>query len=305
MFAYCVQQLHFSEEVAYKRIRAARTARRFPAILPAVAEGRLHLTAVVLLAPCLSSENADELLAAATHRSKSEIEALLARRFPRPDLPTRVQAMAPTLTAVPAAPELVGARGSELDLDPVQNRRSELDPDPVAPPEPRPRVAPLSPERYGLQLTMGKSLHDKLRYAQALLSHRVAPGEVAEVLELALDALIAQLEKQKFAATSRPRAPHGPPRGRHIPAEVKRQVWKRDQGRCTFVSASGRRCDARRFLEYDHIEPVARGGKSTFENLRLRCRAHNQYEAECEFGAGFMHEIRERARGAHGATSPP
>jgi 5-methylcytosine-specific restriction endonuclease McrA len=86
---------------------------------------------------------------------------------------------------------------------------------------------------------------------------------------------------------------------------VKRQVWKRDQGRCTFVSASGRRCDARRFLEYDHIEPVARGGKSTFENLRLRCRAHNQYEAECGFGAGFMHEIRERARGAHGATSPP
>jgi hypothetical protein len=145
---------------------------------------------------------------------------------------------------------------------------------------------------------MGKSLHDKLRYAQALLSHRVAPGEVAEVLELALDALIAQLEKRKFAATDHPRAQRKPAHGRHIPAEVKRRVQARDQGRCTYVSERGRRCDARRFLEYDHIEPVARGGRSTVENPRLRCRAHNQYEAECAFGSGFMHEKRERARRA-------
>jgi 5-methylcytosine-specific restriction endonuclease McrA len=155
---------------------------------------------------------------------------------------------------------------------------------------------------------MGKSLHDKLRYAQALLSHRVAPGEVAEVLELALDALIAQLEKQKFAATDHPRAPREPGRGRHIPAELKRRVQARDQGRCTFVSQNGRRCDSRRYLEYDHIEPVARGGKSTFENLRLRCRAHNQYGAECVFGSGFMHEKRERSaprgRPRQGRPSP-
>ncbi|HEY6865810.1 MAG TPA: HNH endonuclease, partial [Candidatus Eisenbacteria bacterium] len=82
----------------------------------------------------------------------------------------------------------------------------------------------------------------------------------------------------------------------HIPAEVKREVWERDRGRCTFVSAAGRRCAARTRLEFDHVEPVARGGQATVSGIRLRCRAHNQYAAECAFGAGFMREKREAGR---------
>ncbi len=69
----CVGELDLSEEAASKRIQAARVARRFPALFDALAEGRLHLSGVVLLAPCLTLENAEELLAAATHQSKSEI----------------------------------------------------------------------------------------------------------------------------------------------------------------------------------------------------------------------------------------
>ena len=86
MFAYCVGELHLSEDAAFNRIRAGRTARQFPVIFEALAEGRLHLGAVLLLTPYLSPERADELLGAATHKSKSEIERLLAERFPRPDM---------------------------------------------------------------------------------------------------------------------------------------------------------------------------------------------------------------------------
>jgi len=75
-------------------------------------------------------------------------------------------------------------------------------------------------------------------------------------------------------------------------------VWERDQGRCSFVGTGGRRCDARRFLEFDHVEPVARGGRATIDGMRLRCRAHNQYEAERAFGVDFMRAKREEARGA-------
>jgi hypothetical protein len=82
MFAFCVEELRLSEDAAYKRIRAARAARRFPALFVAVAEGRLHLAAVCLLAPHLTVENVEELIQAATHRPKSEIETMLARRFP-------------------------------------------------------------------------------------------------------------------------------------------------------------------------------------------------------------------------------
>ncbi|HYM81393.1 MAG TPA: hypothetical protein VEY91_08275, partial [Candidatus Limnocylindria bacterium] len=168
----------------------------------------------------------------------------------------------------------------------------------VEPVVPRAKVAPLSPQRFALQLTIGQDTYDKLQYAQALLSHQISAGEMAAVLDRALDALIHQLEKRKFAATSRPhpslrRSTVGK---RHIPADVKRTVWERDGGQCTFVGAAGQRCPARTLLEFDHMDPVARGGQATVEKMRLRCRGHNQYGAECTFGAGFMSDQRQLAR---------
>jgi hypothetical protein len=79
---------------------------------------------------------------------------------------------------------------------------------------------------------------------------------------------------------------------------MKRAVWERDGGRCTFVAESGHRCESRKRLEFDHIDPVAIGGEATVDNIRLRCRAHNQYEAESIFGAGFMETKREAAKEA-------
>jgi 5-methylcytosine-specific restriction endonuclease McrA len=131
----------------------------------------------------------------------------------------------------------------------------------------------------------------------------VPSGDLAEVLDRALVALIEKLERQKLAATDRPRAAR-PSRGpRHVPAHVRRAVWRRDQGRCTFTSDSGRRCEARDFPEFDHVEPVARGGRATISGIRLRCRAHNQHAAERAFGAGFMLRKREAARESRGAMA--
>jgi hypothetical protein len=89
---------------------------------------------------------------------------------------------------------------------------------------------------------------------------------------------------------------------------VKQAVWQRDGGQCTFTSESGHRCPAREFIEYDHAVPVARGGIATVENIRLRCRAHNQYEAERTFGSEFMKHKREARRPApaiRAASEPP
>src|SRR5216684_8906754 len=82
-YAYCVEKLHMSEDEACRRIRAARAAREFPAIFELVAEERLHLAGVVTLAPYLTAGNAADLLGSAAHRTKAEIELLIARRFPR------------------------------------------------------------------------------------------------------------------------------------------------------------------------------------------------------------------------------
>src|SRR6186713_3139654 len=80
MHVYCMRVLGMSEDQAFKRIRAARAVRRFPVIGTAVADGRLHLSGVVLLAPHLDEENAEALVAESSGKSKAEIEILLARR---------------------------------------------------------------------------------------------------------------------------------------------------------------------------------------------------------------------------------
>ena len=72
-------------------------------------------------------------------------------------------------------------------------------------------------------------------------------------------------------------------------------MWRRDGGRCTWVAPSGQRCSERRFLEFDHVLPVARGGPSTVDNVRLCCRVHNQDAARRVLGARLVNEKRKRA----------
>ena len=127
MFTFCVGELHLSEDAAYRRIHVARAARRCPGVLAALAEGRVHLSGLTQLARYLSPATVDELLAAATHKSKAQIERLLAERFPRPDLVSLVRAIpqAPTPASLPGAgsgpslkcpiePQVVANAGSQL-----------------------------------------------------------------------------------------------------------------------------------------------------------------------------------------------
>jgi hypothetical protein len=154
-------------------------------------------------------------------------------------------------------------------------------------------IAPLAPQRYKVQFTASAETHAKLLQAQELLRAQIPDGDVGEVIDRALTVLLKDLTKRKFAATDRLResdSEHArPSRGtvpktRHIPAEVKRTVWSRDGGQCAFVAPNGRRCTERAFLEFHHVVPYSAGGEPTVENIQLRCRAHNGFEAELVFG---------------------
>ena len=181
MVAYCLHELHLSEDGAYKRIHAARAARQFPALFSAVAEGRLHLTGAGLLAPHLTAENADELLAAAAYRTKAEIELLLARRFPRSELLALVQPLpqhgmppdqehAPAHVAVNEPPEHAGLLAGALAPAHVGvNQPPEhaglltgtLAPAQVGAAEPRAMVKPLAPQRFALQSSSPGGFHNR------------------------------------------------------------------------------------------------------------------------------------------------
>jgi HNH endonuclease len=155
---------------------------------------------------------------------------------------------------------------------------------PKSPPPPAPVVVPLSSDRYKVQVTIGGDTLEKLRLAKDMLCHAIPSGDEAAILDRALTALLADLARKKFAATERPRPPRRQtPASRHVPAPVKRAVWLRDGGRCVFLGSRGRRCHERAFLEFHHVQPYALGGEATAENIQLRCRRHNAYEARLHF----------------------
>ena len=282
MFTYCTQVLHLSEYSAYNRIQAARAAHRFPLILERLADGSVHLTAVRLLEPHFTAENHRELLDAARHKSKPAIEQLVARLQPKPDVPASVRKL-PTWSAAAARVGLAADKkpsGVHCATQPITPAPPAPEPSPARPSI----VRPLAPERYKVQFTVPQETYDKLRRVQNLMRHRVPNGDPAAIFDCALTALLSNLERAKLASAKQPR--HATVIGtasRHVPAAVKRAVWARDEGRCAFVGNAGR-CGETGFLEFHHRTPYATGGRTSTENLELRCRAHNMYEAEQYYG---------------------
>jgi len=294
LFAYCTQALHLSEHAAYRRIEAARVVRRLPVILerlPVIlerlADGSVNLTTVGLLAGHLTSENHGELLDRVRYKRRRAVEELVAQMHPQPPVPPTVR----KLPSPAVGGETQGAPPPSLDARPPTAAPTP----PAAPPPARPAlVAPLAPQRYRVQFTASAEMYQKLRNAQDLLRHQIPDGDLAAIMDRALTALLRDLARQKLAATDRPRGSGGLARGsRHIPAEVKRAVWLRDGGRCAFVGPGGRRCTEHGFLEFHHVVPHGAGGEPTADNLQLRCRAHNQYEAQLYFGPRDAPAVRE------------
>jgi len=281
MFTYCTLVLHLAEHAAYNRIEAARAARRFPLILTLLADGCVHLSTVRLLAPHLTEANHLDVLREATHKSKREVEQIVACLRPRPDVPASVRKLPsahfPRVMAPPTLPESQPTATAPTGVPVAAPRRAE--------------VAPLAPERFKVQFTVDRNTYDKLRRVQDLLRRQIPSGDPATIFDRALTLLLDELERKKLAVTARPRAvKQTDTHGRHVPAAVRRAVWARDEGRCRFEGPAGR-CTETGLLEFHHVVPYASGGPTTAENLELRCAAHNRYEAQQYLGL-FVREVR-------------
>jgi len=287
MFVYCTEVLHLSEAEAYLRIAAARAARKYSMLLVMLGDGRLHLSGIALLAPHLTEENCERVLARAAYRSKRQIEELVAELSPRPDVPA-------VMRKLPAPP---GTAAVQLRPDGVEPRWPP-DPDPPAPavklaPPASTRTEPLSPDRYEVQFTASAELRDKLERLQALMQ-----DDLAAVIEAAVTEKLERLEARRYAQTKSPRKnleeTDTSPRSRYLPAAVRRAVRKRDGDQCGFVDQKGRRCTERRRLEFHHHDPFGRGGAHDPDTISLRCRTHNAYLAERDYGKNVMDRYRRR-----------
>jgi 5-methylcytosine-specific restriction endonuclease McrA len=200
----------------------------------------------------------------------------------------------------------------------------------------RPEFEPISADVWALRVNIDGTLKAELETLAALLSHKLPKGDLSSILREAVACAIEKHGKRKGAvrpARTRTRRRAVPSAdasneagaeanaaasnvvgveggeatrntagaevpSRTIPAEVRRQVWERDGGRCTFTAPDGQRCGSRYQVEPHHLVPVARGGLSTVENLGLHCHAHNLHEAEVAFGGEHMARFRRRPLGA-------
>jgi len=148
---------------------------------------------------------------------------------------------------------------------------------------------------WSLRATIDRACKEDLEALSMLLSHKLPRGNLAAVLHEAIRCGLEKHGKRKGAVKpARPRAPKATP-GKDasaVPLEVRRQVWERDGGRCTWKGPDGHRCGSRWQVEVDHVRPPSLGGKSEPENLRLLCRRHNLLHAEEVYGRGFMARFR-------------
>lgn len=299
LFVYCTDALGLSEGETGNRIEAARAARRFPVILDLLESGAVNLTAVRLLAPHLTVENHREVLASARGQKKAKVLEIVARLSPRPDAPASIRRL-PTPIAHRQALFAEPAVQTAMADEPASTAPASLLMPPVAPAVARPAaVIPLSPDRYKFQLTIGGDTLEKLRLAKDMLSHAVPSGDDTAILDRALDALLEDLARHKFAHTTKPRWSRGPSDPSDISAEVQRIVWVRDRGRCTYVGPDGHRCNERRFVQFHHLVPRALHGEATANQITLRCRAHNDYDGRLWFGKRRRHDGAVGARAEH------
>jgi len=326
MFHYCVAVLHFAEGVAYKRIAVARAARRHPELLAALESGDVHLTAASLIAPHLADGKTAEWLALARHKTAHEIRQQIVDRKPKPNVSTSVR-RSPTPRPVTepnnratrregrhaAVRELIALPTAVPASTPPPHQSSRRRSPGSAEPS-KARCEPLGAERYCVRFVADNETHAQLQELRSLLRFSIPDGDVAKILARAIDALLQQVRRQKIGSCSSPRSARtstpefevvpsdaAKKSSRHIPAAIRREVWKRDGGRCTFLSRKGRQCGSAQFLEFHHQLPWARCREHTPSNIALRCRAHNQYEAELAFGIEHVAQFRKGSAGGPAA----
>jgi hypothetical protein len=266
-------------------------------------DGRLHLSAIAKLSPHLTPENRDLVLQRATHRSKREIEELVAELSPRPDAPCLVRRLDERLARRPklassSSPaqvehEVVGEGGNLWDavvelrpggvVTPVAPRRAEEDL--VEPPgpdrlgielrepshaSPRAVVEPLAPSRYKVQFTASAELRAKLERLQALLRAELPDADLGAVIDRAVTQTLQRLEARRYARTGAPRdaaarlgAPGTATSRRQDPAAVRHMP-----AAVRHIAAAAR-----------HIPAAVR--RAVFERDGGRCRYRDEAGRQC------------------------
>lgn len=308
LFDYCTSKLGYSASAAVRRIRSARCAVRFPIAYEMLKKNELTVSTLSQVSRALTDANHGELFSRIRGKSQREVEAILAEyqptpmprdrlrtvvvRVPMPSSDARkangVAAAAPALNTVESTEHVV-VPVSQLASCSVACEKSTYNRNgcDAETPSAASTDGTIFERRVLVQFTASKAFMAKLERIRSLAGHRLPPNtSLQQLFELAMDLMIDREDPAKRIERRDQRRLRTKPQGaspaksaRHVSVSVRDDVFKRDQGRCTFVGPEGHRCSATATLQVDHRIPVASGGTSASSNLRLLCAQHNRLEA--------------------------
>src|ERR1700674_5771615 len=318
LFYYCVRQLGLSKSLEFRRSEVARLIARVPVLADRLAGGRRSIRDLRALREILTEENHAGVLTRAEGKSQEEAQLLAVEYRPKP-VPRDVVRVLPMPSAPPGASAPPGSPGPSASIAPSAPPAQSALPAPLGArdsvpagtgvrPLPHEVVKPLTPELRRLNVTVTADFIDELEQVRVALSHQCPDGSFEQVVREAFK-LVLERDRKRKALTDRPRALTDRPRpvtdrplpqseaagenDRYVPAAIKRAVWKRDKGRCTWPMGDGKVCGSRHRLEFDHDLEVALGGKPTIGNIRLLCKSHNLMKADRHLGRDFMAKFRK------------
>ena len=307
LFNFLIEKHQYSKASAYRRIQAAKLVHREPRVLEYLKSAKLNLTTLGMIEPYAMGEKQDFLIQAALGKTKEDVEALLVSFSHKVDSHRDKIRRLPILKAGSAA-ELKSVelkqKAPSLEVNPQETKTETRQKASVIPREESviPRECGGSTysttseskaeiRRVKIEFVANESVAGKIERAKQILRHKYPKGKLEDIFNEALDLLLEkkdplqkiakQKKKEGLTSQSQSISKNTPQairsNSRYIPKAIQREVYTRDQARCSYKSLEGKQCGERNFLELDHIHPFSLGGASTSENLRLLCRTHNQY----------------------------
>lgn len=266
LFDYCVRKLKYSEGATFRRIESARILRMYPELADKFLSGEVSVSTVAAASTAIKSNKIK--ISEIIGKSTREVESLVALEVKTIKPIERIREVKVTKEAIFVG-ETKNITDTNLPLLSMPKEENSLS-------LPAPKVEITEESRFEIKFSLSKEAYQKLQEATARLSNKLGAN-------LSVEGVVTELLNQ-FTEDSKPRERTVVNTDtRYIPAAVKWEVRKRDNCQCTFVSKDGVRCSEKRYLHFDHVEPFALGGKSTTENLRLLCAAHNLERARDTF----------------------
>jgi hypothetical protein len=306
LFDFLHRELGLSKGTAFYRKTAAELVQRYPEVVEPLRDGRLCLTSVVELAKVITPDNRTEVLPRFFHCSRQEAKTVSAELSPVLSPPLRV-----VVTSLPAPcsvdlAQAVQSLNQQAETSvPVASTGAEQQKIPAL--SVRDTAEPLTSDLRRLHITVSKRFLGKLDAARSALSHSIPGAATEQLLEAALDLVLANDARRKGLVAKPRSSPATPPEpgDRYVPAAVRRAVWKRDGGKCQWPLESGGICGSTYQVELDHTRPSGQGGRSTIGGTRLLCRPHNDVAARLAFGDAWMDRFTRRQQDPRPLPSHP